>query len=169
MRLILPIDILVLSFDYGDIPLFKCCQTSTVENVAVWRNGPTFAPLRVLGDGPVLDELVELNLQSRQMIRVPRYTQILLENSQKIAEIIQPTLIESHRRPADLLKSWTKNMYEIATEVYVVGLSRPVETFLIEINDIEGLAIVGYRPGPEPDGILIGEENCIQQRLSPIL
>jgi hypothetical protein len=184
MKLILPANTKVISFDDGDVALE---DLKSDAKVAVVRDGQNvFSSIVKVGDGSSLEELIEIRLLSGQNIRLPRGTVVVLSNGggrlvENVAVGRRPSVedwkntqdhtverqfhaqtqtIEVKGRPipgSDLLATWTFNVLEIPRELVTVDLAVPCRTIEVDLDDVDALAIVGDRPGMDPDGILVRE------------
>lgn len=185
MRITLPVDTRVITFDEGDT---KVEDLQPDARVAVVRDGKSvFARIAIVDDGEPLKEVIEVRLLSGQVIRLPRRTVVVLSNGGKkfveaLAVARNPTVqdwkntkphtvqrqyhhqtqtVEVKGKPlqgSDLLASWTLGVVEVPREVVAVEMAIPCRTLVLDIDDSDALAIVGDRPGSDPDGILVQED-----------
>lgn len=184
MRLVLPANTKLIGFD-EELELGAFIP-GRVAPVAVVKGGQSVFSTLVAMPGEPLTEVIELRLFSGQAIRLPRRTVVLLDNGDaRYVEALavartprftdwkatrdhvverlfhnqmQQIAVKGKPLPgSDILKSWSEGVVEVVREIVTVELAQPCPTVAIEV-DAEALAVVGERPGGEPDGILIRED-----------
>lgn len=185
MRLTLPSDTKVISFDAGDMALSALPPDA---QVAVVRDGKSvFTTIAVVAASEPIKEAIEVRLLSGQSIRLPRRTVVILSDGdtrfvEALAVARKPAFqdwkgtrshtverqfhnqtqsVEVAGKPipgSDLLASWSPGVVEVPREVVTVELAVPCATVVVEVDDADALAIVGDRPGMDPDGILVRED-----------